>query len=100
MHKKILRANGECAKGIYEHNCNDSCKQNFSITGEYAKGIYTYIENAIKNLSVQEECAKRIYEHIEYVRKESMSKWRKHKTQRFIRKITSKIPISKSIKVI
>ncbi len=28
------------------HNCGDSCTQNFSISGEYAKRTYAYTENA------------------------------------------------------
>ncbi len=55
------------------HNCGDSRMQNFSISGECAKKIYAYLENAHEKI-VYGECAKRMYVHlnIEYTQKESM----------------------------
>ncbi len=64
------------------HNCSDSCRQNFSIFGEYAKRIYAYIEIAHKEskrtwrMREKNLCAYTV----EYGRKESMHKWRMHKT--------------------
>jgi hypothetical protein len=64
-------------KGIYAHmenthNCGHSCEQNLSTSGEYAKRISAYIENAHKeskrtwrmcgkNLCAYGICGERIY---------------------------------------
>jgi hypothetical protein len=79
MRKKNLCAYGKCAKGIYAQmenatNCRDSCKLNFSISVEYAKILYVYIENAHKESKCTWRMRERIYVHIEYARKESMRK--------------------------
>jgi hypothetical protein len=86
MRKKNLCAYGECSKGIFAHmenthNCGDSCSKISAFLENTPRESMRKKKLHIKNLSLHGECAKRIYVHTEYRRKESMHKWRMHKTQ-------------------